>query len=491
MKYRIYAIVFLLLHACSYAEDISGNSVFVDFENFDLYSTTGYNLIVNQQHEKGHVLNKPEISASIFGGKTIKESSSDLNKFFLFNGKKQLTVKETIPGSAVAELAQDILSGDFNIETVDGGHDSTISFNPKQSRIGFVLSLRIPFHEKYWFNIDAPFMHKKQSLELKEVHVGALSNVDNSAAFRGALTRINSMFEAFRQTGLEYGRIDGAQKKDGLADLKLRIGRNTYNREDLFVSQYVGVVIPTGNRRTAKYVWEPMIGNGHHVGIDWGNTIQICAYEAKRCNWWVTNAITGQYLFENTQKRSLDLNNGPWTRYLAMYANAADLSTDTKSFGINLMTKDVNVSPGVSFNIASQLSVVSENWNINVGVINRFRQAETIELTEEWVEGPQIANIGILAAVGTGEVIPSRKMGRGFDVANLQSTSSIFIKESDINLNSAAHPNVFVSTLHGSIAYFNDGKTPQNYEFGGSVDTSRQNSAIDRWSLYGKLLVSF
>lgn len=497
MKYRIYALALLLLHASSQAENISGKSVFVDFVNYDLYSTTGYNLIVNQQHEKGHVLNEPEVLLSLFYGESTNHA--DLNKYFLFDNKTELVVKENIPTTAVAELSQDLFSQDFNLQTFAGNYHSILKFKPKQTSLGFVISARYPFHERYWVSIDLPFLHLNQNLNLEEIRISDESTAygtrnfkeSNGNATRETLTPQVNMYEAFRQPGLEYGRIDGAQKKDGLADIKIHVGRNAYNREDLFVSQYVGIIIPTGNRRTAKYMWEPIVGNGHHVGVDWGNTTHICMHEASLCNWWITNALTGQYLFENTQKRSLDLFNGPWTRYLAMYKDASARSANTLTFGINSMTQDVKINPGVAFHMATQLSLVGENWNINFGIINRFRQAEEIELAEQWKLGPMIANIAPVA----GAVVPSRKMGRAFNstamIAGGGTPADLFIQESDINLLSAAHTNVFANTLHASVAYFNDGQYSQNYEIGGSYDVSRQNTGIERWSLFGKVLINF
>lgn len=496
MKYRIYALAFLMLHSCSYAEDVSGKSVFVDSVNYDLYGTTGYTLITDQEHEKGHAINKPELSVSIFGGKMSQDGQDDMRKYLLFNGKTELTVKEDVPDTLAEELGQDILCRDFNVRTQGDVYHSRFTFNPEQSSLGFALSYRHPFKEKYWVSIDAPFLHLKQRVGLVETRVSAESARSDADAFFNSddgtdrLTAQVSMYEAFRQPGLKYGRIDGAQKKNGLADLKLRFGRNAIDREDLFVSQYLGVIIPTGNRRTAEHMWEPIVGNGHHAGVEWGNTIQICMHEASVCNWWATNSLTGHYLFENTQKRSLDLNNGPWTRYLAMFKNSTERATNKRTFGINSMTQDVKINPGVAFGMASQLSLVGKNWNINVGIINRFRQAEDIELAKAWELGPMIASLDEPAGT-PGEVSPSRQMGTNYATGYLFSDSNVYIQESDIDLNSAAHPSVIASTIHGSVAYFRDGEFSQNYELGGSYDTSRQNAGISRWNIYGKLLISF
>jgi hypothetical protein len=489
MKYRIYVVAILLLHSCADAQNISGKSFFSDLTDYSLYSTSGYTLAIDQHHEDGHVLNKPQFVSTLFYGKSSDEES--LNEYFLFGNKQSLTVREAIPTTALNELGQDILFGDFNVQTRNGQQRSTLSMKPKQKRGGIAFSFRYPFKEKYWLSVDAPFVHVQNNLDLTETYTYTPhATLATTNGFDAKLTTVTTMFEAFRQSGMTYGRIDGVRKKTGLADLTVRVGCNRVNRKDFFVSQYLGVIFPTGNKPKAIYMWEPMVGNNSHFGVEWGNTTHYCLKESAKGKIWVTNVISGKYLFENTQKRSLDLYNGQWTRYLAMFANGAKRASDESTFGINLMTQDVKVNPGFAATIGTQFSAMGEKWTGNLGFMTHVRQAERIELANAWTEGPQIANIG-----AANSVVPSRKMGRGFNtnamIAGAGTVTDSFIKEADIDLTSAAHPNVLSTTIHGSLGYYHKTAHPQNYELGGSYEVSRQNSAINRWNLWARLQLTF
>lgn len=496
MKYRIYLAAILLLHSCAQAQNVSGKSFFSDLTDYSLYSTSGYTLAADQHHEDGHVLNKPQFVTSAFYGRSSSDSSA-LREYFLFGGKQFLTVKgdarNDVPDTVGEELEQDILFWDFNVKTNNGSQRSTITMNPKQERGGIVFSFRYPFRETYWVSIDAPFAHVKNNLDLTETYTYTPhSVVRNVNGFDAKLTTVTTMFEAFRQAGMNYGRIDGVRKKTGLADLTVRLGCNRINHQDLFVSQYVGMIIPTGNTPKGVHMWEPVVGNNHHFGVEWGNTLHYCFKESARGRIWVTNVISGKYLFENTQTRSLDLKTGPWTRYLAMFANGAKRATDEQTFGINLMTKDVKVSPGLAATFATQFCAVGERWNGTVGVMTHLRQAERVELATEWAQGPEVANLNP-AAAGAGEVNPFRRMGRAFDQTGMffAAGTDHFITEDDIDFNSAAHPNVYTTTIHGSLGYYRKTDRSQHYQLGGSYETSRQNTAIDRWTVSAQLQLSF
>ncbi len=495
MKYRIYVAALLLAPLCAQAENVSGKSFFSDFQDYSLYSLNGYMLTVDQHHDEGHVLNKPQISATVFGGRSYDVEG--LREYFLFNGKNSLRVKEyatVAPGNALAQKDQDILFGDFNVQTQAGTQNSIITMNPQQKRIGFAFSLRYPFKEEFWATLEAPFVHLQNNLNLEERYDGnPLITIGGAAGFDGANPTVTTLFEAFRQKGMNYGRIDGVQKKAGLADLTVRLGYNSVNREDLFMSQNVGVILPTGNRPTAKYVWEPIVGNNHHFGVVGGATTHFCAHQADNGNKvWITTSVEGKMLAQNTQKRSLDLKNGPWTRYLAMFANSAARTANTQTFGINLMTQDVKVCPGASASFATQLSLMGDKWNLNLGMISRYRQAEKVKLAQDWVQGAQIANIG---GTAPGSVIPGRRMGECINnnaaIAGGAAPTDFFITQDDIDFGSAAHTNIMAYTVHASAAYYHHTGHPQNYELGGSYEFSRQNTAIDRWSVWAKLQLTF
>ena len=73
--------------------------------------------------------------------------------------------------------------------------------------------------------IDAPFVHVKNNIDLVETYTYNPHTVlSTEVGFDNKLTTITTMFEAFRQAGMNFGRIDGIQKKTGLAELTVRFG---------------------------------------------------------------------------------------------------------------------------------------------------------------------------------------------------------------------------------------------------------------------------
>jgi hypothetical protein len=492
MKYRIYVAALLLLHSCVHAENVSGKSFFSDLQDYSLFSLSGYMSAADQHHDDGHVLNKSQTSATIFGGRS--EDVYDLQEYFLFNGKHLLRAQEydTIaPGNALNQEKQDILFGDFNVQTKNTAQASILSVFPEQKRIGLALSMRYGFKDKWWLCVDAPFVRVKNAINLVESYTYSPHRViDGVAGFDGDNPTVTTMFEAFRQKGMNYGRIDGVQKKAGLADLTVRVGCNSVNKKNVFMSQSLGLIFPTGNRPTAEYVWEPIVGNNKHFGITFSNGGHYLFNETTRGKIWVSVNMESKYLLENTQKRSLDLKNGPWTRYLAMYADNLKRTNDERTFGINLMTKDVKVRPGTTASFGTKFNFISDNWNISAGVISRYRQAERVSLVQDWQRGPQIANLGTASTV-----IPTRRMGECINanaaIAGGAAPVDYYIQESDIDFNSAAHPALVSYTFHTTAAYYNHSEHPQNYEAGLSYDFSEQNTTINRWSAWAKLQVSF
>src|SRR3989338_9817549 len=107
MKYRIYTIAILLLNSEALANNISGKSFFSDFTNYSLYSTIGDRLVIDQHHNEGHVINKKQLQATVFGGRS--QDKDGLREYFLFENKKSLVVRENFPTTAASELLQDIL----------------------------------------------------------------------------------------------------------------------------------------------------------------------------------------------------------------------------------------------------------------------------------------------------------------------------------------------------------------------------------------------
>ena len=94
----------------------------------------------------------------------------------------------------------------------------------------------------------------------------------------------------------------------GLADVRIDVGYNFYDRKHAHAGVSMAVVIPTGSTPDSKKLFEAIIGNGGHV--EWGGSLDG-HYE------WTWNddftfgihaAVNYMYVWESTEKRTLGFN---------------------------------------------------------------------------------------------------------------------------------------------------------------------------------------
>ncbi len=484
-----YIGIFLILMHPLQGSNLSGKS-FLSAQPFSFIPTDiTHSTVFDQEFEDGSVLNKTEISAVVFGGKSTNKE--DLNTFFLIKNKSSLLTNED-PVSDTSSF-QDIIGYNFNIMTTLGNQSSVISFNPKQTFSGFGISARYGFKERWWATAEVPFINVSNDLGLDEaiLETGGSINTTHLGLDGLPVNSIN-MTNAFKQPGLLYGRIDGAQSSRGLGDIFLQLGYDFMDRKTSYLAPYIGVIIPTSNRPNAVYLWEPIRGNNKHAGIILGAYGHTLIHEKNGAHIWFTWSSKNQYLVENKQKRSFDLNRGQWTRYLAMYKNEADRnstlntmqSLGKKTFGINLMTQDVYVTPGFSNYSTFSFSFIQGHFNATIGTTSFIRESENIRFVNDWILGPEVADFSddnssnLLSTIGS--LASSGAVAGGAQ-----------IKYEDIDLTSAANTNLFVNSLYGTLGYYTASEHPFLCELGGSYEVSKQNNAIDRFTFWGKFQITF
>jgi len=456
------------------------------------------NLLTDQARNQGRVLGMKNLQISLFGGAST--NSDELARYFMFKGKKSLSVKGYLPASGEQnlELGQDILAENFNIEAnYTGGtntFNSTITMSPKQTFYGASLSFRMPFRNRFWFAAEAPLVHVKNDLRLTEdVTTVSRAAATGVAGVQGDLT-VNNMTEGFKAASMTYGRIDSAHddmKATRIADLTLKVGYEPamFNRNDMYMSPYLGVILPTGNKAQAKHVFEAIAGNGGHFGLMSGTHGEFALCNMKSGKLWASYRIESQYLFQNTQKRTFDLiNNGPWSRYLLMYDDETQRvvnSAASVNYGTNIMTQDVNVTPGYFGNIDMSLNYVCDKWNAALGYTVHARQGEEVKLKNGWAGTAQIASIS-----NDVNVNPFRTIGTHL-VDQDHGTLVLPIKEADIDLNSASHPGGVSCTIYASVGAMCPKHETRIFELGGSYEFSQGNASMDRVCGWIKAQLSF
>lgn len=467
--------------------------------------------------------------AVVFGNQSTNKI--DLARYFFPNGKTELIVDEQI-NNTFPPLPQDLLAQNFNIFTVHGDFRSQISIRPETSQVGVGFYGRKAFcvnEEKgrgFFTSLSFAVMRVKNDLNFEENIINDGGGANYNAVNRQSGYYVASdMTDALNQDGFEFGRISPfAMTKTGVADIEFKVGYEWIQQEPFHLESYIGMLIPTGNKPDARYMFQPIVGQGHHWGLIYGSSLGIHIWENESANRTlrVEYAMHSQYLFGNTQCRTFDLDCKQWSRYLSMYANKDQavvastlpypLSVNYATPGVNLLTLESKVRPGFLFNMTMSGIYDTHNWSLEGGYNLYYRQAECVKLACPWQEGPAIKmgnitpfgeNLG-----GSGQTNPIRDITGNYlletgaygmnddGITNTKITLADYnfnlLTADDINLNSASSPSVLTFTVYGTVSYnWDDMEYPTFANFGGSYEFANNNAATERWTIWGKLGLSF
>jgi len=433
--------------------------------------------------------------AVLFGGKSTKDRR--LASYFMPHGKTTLVAAE-LPSAIPA----DINAANFGIDTTDDSFTSTFCLGMNQSVIGLGLHYKQQFAwddeltRGWWFSASSPITRVQNRVEMCE---------DSGDEHTFAEGSQESMCEAFNQSDWNYGRIaaNADMKKTRLADIEVKLGHEWLPCDDCHFGGYAGMLIPTGNKPEAGYVFEPIVGHGGHFGVMWGSDggYKLWEHDEKECAVSVAYNIHSQYLFEKKQCRSFDLKDKPWSRYIKMYKNQEDAIAGTLTPGINLMTREVKVSPRFSHNLGAAVLLDKGGFQGELGTNVFCRQAECVKLACAWPTGedapalPDTDGTGLnpyrgIDITGTGRFDAFDVLGEGSMADEYQNYT---ITECDLDLQSAAHPAILSYTIHGALGYrWDECEYPVHINAGASYEFADDvNTVLNRWTVWGKLGFAF
>lgn len=463
--------------------------------------------------------------AVLFGSQT--SDAGDLAQYFFPDANEKLIAANDGPLQQPGfTVKKNLLAQDFNVFTKNNNFESTISIEPQQTVIGLGLHVRQSVWKSHtyargvWFSFSAPIMRVKNDMNFFE----KITNDGGGADEAANDVVVANMKEAFQQSDWKYGKItECSMKKTGLGDIEAKVGYEWLDHSPTHMESYFGLVIPTGNKNEAEYVFQPIVGRGKNFGIMLGSSLGIDLWDNATGDMNIRYELANhfEWLFQNTQKRSFDLKNRPWSRYLPVYATqeeaqeAADLATSNQQFamnnstpGINVFTQEVKVTPGLTTDINTAFQFTWKKFQAEVGYNFLAKRAENVELDCPWQVGPALKHY-----LGEGQTNPIRTIdgNRYYEqiVTNiveapipadeiiipvsLANYEMSLIQESDLDLNSAATPALFANTLYGTVGFHAyDREYPLFGNFGASYTFSKNNNAVPRrWVIWGKMGLSY
>ncbi|OGB97188.1 hypothetical protein A3F06_02245 [candidate division TM6 bacterium RIFCSPHIGHO2_12_FULL_36_22] len=463
-----------------------------------------------------------EFDLTVLGGQST--DSKKLAKYFAPFGKTCLRVGEL--GSDWAKTGKaDIIANYFNIFTsaypIAGQvyqptinnytFKSVISFEPEYKYYGLGAHYRYHFscdpEKGFWFDMAAPLVRVETDMGLTErIITPGGPGGENPQVPVGY---VGSMTEAFKQDGWQFGKIDGPRRVLRITDIQLGIGYTYIKEETHYLQSYMGVLIATGNKPNAIYLFEPIAGNGGHNGLIFGMNLGFTLWACPTQSIALNVDTSSSFFLHNYQIRSFDLKNNTWSRYMFVYA---DKKAELTSNGINTFTRQVKVGHGFVRNLNLAATYTHCNGFQVEGGYQFFAQsAESVHIECNWQTGPAIAALwndrDDEFITGTGNTTAagiSRNNARinayefiGNDkVLDVDGVSYVDgyhpITEGELDLESAVTPGYMTHTFYASIGrYWDHLYNPKFLGAGVSYEFSDENYGLDRWMLWATIGFTF
>ena len=398
---------------------------------------------------------------------------------------------------------------------------SIVCLNPEIKNVIFTFSTYFGFDEwvpGLFLAVHAPATWAKWDFQLQEsvlttgtgtpyppLYMAEEAVTAPYLSFTNAM-RGNKTFGDVSQ-GLQFGKICGAQSKGGMSDLLVILGYDLVSKERAYASLNLRLAAPTGNRPTNKFFFEPIIGNGKHWEFGAGFSGRVLLWEAdgvQELNLFADLNFT--HLFKTRQVRSFDFcQNGFGSRFILLkeFDSAGDY-TGTILPAINVTSLACDVQVGIQFELLAMFGYTHRGFEFDFGYNGWVRSHERIALKDcipdrrYGLKG--IQDVSTLIG-GLSDLTQSTATLHGNPLADqalvVDTDSPVFIKTSDLDLESAASPLVLTHKLFFHLGYGwqeheHDSFVPfigigSSLEFQGiNEPESRQpdNLTLNQWALW-------
>lgn len=421
------------------------------------------------------------------------ENSADLAKYFLIHEKSSINflAGATQDGGGNPINTVSTVTNDLDIGYLDhtsGVADPTpindnklsLGLNPKQSAYGF----RFDYYQNLGMILDGlylaaniPLVHVENDPKLNVKAVDTTS----ATAFANFLTGKTGNTDPNLTAKLTHAKIGPKQASSGFADLDLQLGYKLFDSECFSLSIGLGGTIPTGNKATGVFLFEPIRGNGQHyaVGGDLSTSIRLFGNYCHNLKFNLTAQY--RYLFEDRERRTMGIKGKEFGQYFLLgQAGSATLVP-----AANVLTLPVNVTPGNQFDGIAGFTYNNGRFTLDCGYNLYYRDEERVRLRDTFVD-----NTFAVAGRGFVTTAPFVINATNVDGGNVAVAT---INNSTIDTSVAQTPSQLTHSVYGGIGgVFNkSGDVAFMVSAGGKYEWVDQNSALEQWSVYGKVGFGF
>ena len=413
-------------------------------------------------------------SAAIIGSRSFDHESLASN--MTITGKHYFKLDETGSGTTALVANGDMNPIWFGLTSTNGSgtggdYQSTVELEPVVRLCGALLHFYKKC-DKYFLDIRSAVLRCRAQVKITETGGG------NGDAANTAGVTIKDFAGAMSNSDWNYGKMGDLQKKVGLDNIQIKIGAFVGDSEGDFSDRKLGLYllgeIPTGKGTKSEYAFEPRVGKNHfglglgfdEYYIDDNNQVVLGA------NW--------RYLFGAQEKRSFDLKDKPWTRYIQLVSMPTDSTTKgTLQKGINLMTLDATVTLGHQLNGYLRWTKRWDNVQVELGYNLFYRQAEKISDVADFANDFGIENL----YSGNGSTMNQADMNTfiGDAINAVREDPGVAISKTDLDLSSGAVGVQVTSSVAARVEYIKD---RIRFGLGGSVEASHVTTSFPMWNTW-------
>ncbi len=418
-------------------------------------------------NKKGHVLGGMQFIPFYQRSMSTKRTS----RYFLINKKTELLVSGD---KNIADLpVRDVRAEWLGLSDTFQG---TLAVNPKQEQFGFVLEysqdlkkwLDVMFIRDMYISIIAPFCSTSNDLNLRQFNIANPSE-----------TFPHDIIQAFNQPSWLYGKINPKTKRrTNLAELKILFGTSYESRDYLQVNYNSVLVIPIADKEHAEFLFDPVVGNNHHMGIGACLNIQaLLNRDPSNVAFCFFLDLESTILIRNKQYRTFDLRGKPWSRFLLMNEQTG-YEPRFEVPGVNLMTYKAVIKP---FNVVD----FAMGWRT---------KTKHVECEAGWgIWGHGYERIDHIKNFDKQFGIAGTKEGTTASNSTISQRAEndpefVAITPFDLDLQSGANPGALNFRVFMSVGYINIQRCGDTiFGAGWSIDLPYKNSTVQAWKAWLKI----
>jgi hypothetical protein len=420
----------------------------------------------------------------------------DIGKFFFFNGTDTMRTG-TAMGPGIDIFGENFL--------VNANFNSAITARPRArfEQVDINLFYFFDVCSPFYVLAHIPYISTQWSVDFEETPStkGTIIPANNLGNPVDAPAPFNSMIEAWNgqatffdvKQPLQFARVNGTQKKSHLADVEVALGYIVLNDECNYFSINLRGIIPTGNRPTGEFMFEPIVGNGHYGEFGAGILGNFFLWEGC-CDEILTAFINANIytMFKSKQMRTFDLTkNGVGSRYLLFKRFNAGVYAGEIVRGPNILTLPIRTKNRVHGDLVFMVEYIRHNLILDAGYNLWGRTRDHIEVIG--IIPPN--TYGVAGTSGTAANKNSTASFTQIDGAfagNLDPLGPVTISNADLDIESAAHPGAFTHGFFFHIGYIWDTPFVQPFiGLGTEIEFSGMNKAFKIGRVWGKLGISF